>query len=202
MNANPLKQPRRFPALAGIPLLAGTCWLWETAQAGLAPFLLALPASGGLLAGGLALLLWAGDRRISQIVALAGGVGTLAFPLLALGLGAGAAFWLSLLAGASALAAASLAIDLTPPIEDVPRPEPGLGLSASVAMDEMVLGLEQLSMSIPSGDAAHQMADEVDAALALYRDRGWLDRPLDYHRARPPLTAPVSYTHLTLPTKA
>ena len=30
----------------------------------------------------------------------------------------------------------------------------------------------------------------VDAALALYRDRGWLDRPLDYHRDPPPLTAP------------
>ena len=185
-----MKEPRRFPALAGIPLLAGICWLWESGQAGLAPFLLTLPVSGGLFAGGLGLLLWTGDRRITQTLALAGGVGTLAFPLLALGLGVGGAFWLSLLAAAAAVAAAAAAVDQSAPIEGVPQPRPGLALSASVALDEMVLGLEQLSMTIPSGDAARQMADEVDTALDLYRARGWLDDPLGYHRDPPPLAAP------------
>jgi hypothetical protein len=200
-----MKEPQHFPVVAGIPLLAGGCWLWAAAQAGLLPFVLMLPVSGGLFAGGMGLLLWAGDRRINQTLALAGGVGTLAFPLLAVGLGAATAFWLSLLAAASAVAAGSAAVAQSSPIEDVPQPQAGLGLSASVALDEMVLGLEQLSSAIPRGDALRGMAEEVDAALDLYRGRGWLDDPLGYHLAPPPLTSPkiesartgrIRYEHL------
>jgi len=176
-----MEEQARFPPLAGVPLIAGSSWLWIGAQAGIPSFLVMLPIGGGLFASGFALLLWAGDRRITQTMALAGLLGSLGFPLLALGLGAGTGFWLSGLAAASALAAGRLALRQAPELLGVPRPEPDLRLCASVAMDEMVLGTEQLAIGLPTGGAAQRMAEEVHAALDLYGRRGWLDNPGAYH---------------------
>jgi len=197
---------RHRPALwAAVPLLAGTLWLWTGANTGALSFLLMLPVGASLLVSGGALALWAGDRRFAQIMALAGGVGVLGLPLLAAGLGLGSALWLAAWAGASAVAAAAAALEGAPPIEGVPRPEPGLRLSAIVAMDEMVLGLEQLATRLPSGDAARRMIDETHAAIDFYRDRGWLESPRDYHVDPPALVEPrienarsgrIEYEHL------
>ena len=200
-----MKEQHRFPPLAALPLLAGIAWIWTSAQAGFLPFILMLPIGGGLFASGVALGLWAGDRRFSQSMALAGLLGTLSLPFLALGLGFGTALWLSFLAGASAVAAGSTAIDQAPEIEGVPQPEPSLRLSAGVALDEMVLGMEQLAIGLPAGDRAHRMVDEVHRALAFHRSQGWLDDPLSYHLDPPALSAPrieqtrtgsIAYEHI------
>ena len=201
-----MNEPNRFPLLAGVPLLAGTGWVWAGAQAGPLPFLVLLPVGAGLLGTGLALLLWAGDRRITQTMALAGLLGMVAFPGLAAGFGLGGALWLSLLAAGSALVAGSSAVSQSEAIEGVPAPEAGLALAAKVALDEMVLGVEQLSIGLPSGNAAHRVADEIHGALDLYRGKGWLDDPAAYHLDPPPLgevhlenarSGSIEYEHLS-----
>ncbi|MDG2335297.1 MAG: CocE/NonD family hydrolase [Myxococcota bacterium] len=200
-----MKEQHRFPPLAALPLLGGIAWLWTSAQAGFLPFILTLPIGGGLFASGMAILLWAGDRRFCQSMALSGVLGLLALPFLVPTLGLGTALWLSGLAAAAAVAAGSISVDQTPEIEGVPQPEPSLRLSAGVALDEMVLGMEQLAIGLPAGDRAHRMVDEVHAAIAYHRSQGWSSDPLSYHATPPPLTAPrietartgkIAYEHL------
>ena len=200
-----MKEQHRFPPLAALPLLGGIAWLWTSAQAGFLPFLLMLPIGGGLFASGMAILLWAGDRRFCQSMALAGALGLLALPFLVPALGLGTALWLSGLAAAAAVAAGSIAVDQTPEIEGVPQPEPSVRLSAGVALDEMVLGMEQLAIALPAGDRAHRMVDEVHSTIAFHRAQGWLDNPLGYHIDPPDLTSPrienartgkIAYEHM------
>jgi dienelactone hydrolase len=200
-----MNERQRVTLLAGVPIFAGSSWLWAGAHAGFLPFLLMLPVGGALLASGAALGLWAGDRRFAQIMALAGLVGVLAVPLLAVGLGLGSALWLAGLAGAAAASAASAAVSEAPEIEGVPHPEPGPRLLAGVALDQMVLGMEQFATRLPTGDAAQRMVEEAHAAVDLYRGRGWLADPRAYHLDPPALVEPriesarsgrIAYEHL------
>lgn len=190
LESEPLR-PKTHPLwLSVLPILAGTLWLMQAAGLGLLGFLLLLPIGGGLLASGLAQILWAGDLRINQTLALCGLLGlVLAFPLV-LWLGLWIAFWLAMAAAGSVLCAGASAVAQEPEYARVPSPEPGPRLSGLVALDEAILGFEQFSIGVPTGEKAEQLVGEVLDGLDLMAERGWLEDPSLYHLPPPPLTEP------------
>jgi hypothetical protein len=89
----------------------------------------------------------------------------------------------------------------------MPVPEPSLGLAAKVALDEIFFATEVLSSSIAlrPGDR-RRVGGEISEALASFRQSGWTDRPVEYHREPPPLervserrarSGTRSYAHLS-----
>jgi dienelactone hydrolase len=201
-----MNEQQRWPRMALVTLVAGVLWLWSSAGAGLGPFLFFLPISAALLATGFAQLLWPGDLRITQTMALAGALGLFAFLPCAWLIGFAPALVMAIGAGASLLAAGSMAVYQEPLLDGVPVPEPGFGLSAKVALDEVVLGLEQFSVGLPTGSDARRLVGEIMEARELFEERGYFDDPRAYHRAPPPLEQPtlraahsgrIAYEHLS-----
>lgn len=183
-------EQQRWPRLPWVSVAAGLMWLWSSGQAGLATFVLTLPAGVPLLSTGLALLLWPGDRRIPQTQAVAALLGVILAIPAAISLGFGSALLLLLLSAASFVAAGATAVHQEPHTENVPEPQPSLALSAQVGIDEAILGMEQFAIALPQGDRVQRLTRELDEARALFASRGWIDRPLDYHQAPPPLEHP------------
>ena len=68
-------RPVRMPPEAWIPLVGGLVWLWNAPGHGVAGFLFSVLPGSLLLASGVAMLLFAGDLRISQFAALGGEIG-------------------------------------------------------------------------------------------------------------------------------
>ncbi len=182
-------EPRRWPREAWFPILAGLLCLWFARGHGLL-FALAIPPSLLLLAGGGSTLLWPGDQRIPHFMALGGVLGAL------FGLAGWA--WLGVIPGAlvvlsscaAFLAAGATSVRQGPQVAEVPNPEPSLGLAARVALDEAVMATLQAWMRFPSGEDARRVQHEVAQASELFDDRGWLEKPHEYHAQPPPLTSP------------
>jgi hypothetical protein len=183
-------EQRRFPRLAWVSIAAGVLWFWIAADHGLLTIVLTLPAGGLLLAAGIAHLLWPGDVRITQTMALGGLLAVLGgLPMMFV---AGAASGLALAAAgaASLLAAGGAAVYVEPWLPGVPKPSPGLGLAARVAADEVVLGLEQFSVGLPIGHDLQRLVGEILEAHSLFGERGWIGEPTRYHTPPPVLTKP------------
>ena len=71
--------------------------------------------------------------------------------------------------------------------ESLPAPHLSVGLAAQVAMDEALLAVAMAPNRFPlPGDFA-RVAEELIEADELFTDRGWVDDPLTYHHAPPPL---------------
>lgn len=199
-------EQRRFPRLAWVAIGAGAFWIASTGAAALPWLILTLPVGGLLLASGIGVLLWPGDLRITQTMALAGLLASvLALPL-AFAVGFLGAVGLAIAGVGSLVAAGASAIYQEPWLPGVPRPEPGLKLAARVAADEVVLGFEQFSVGMPIGDDIQRVAREVDEARGLFRERGWLADPTRYHQRPDPLSSPrlrtvhsgrIAFEHLT-----
>ncbi len=73
---------------------------------------------------------------------------------------------------------------------DVPTPGPSPRLAAHVLTDEMFLAAFKLIRKPPTAEAFRQIELEVDDALAMFRERGWLDDPAAYLGDPPPLADP------------
>ena len=78
--------------------------------------------------------------------------------------------------------------------DDVPSSAVGLGLAAKVIADELFLASEILSGALISGDDRLRVMRELEKAVALYQERGWLDEPARYH-GEPPAIERVSIAH-------
>lgn len=183
-------EQRRFPRLAWVSIAAGVLWFWITAEHGLLTIVLSLPAGGLLLTAGIAHLLWPGDVRITQTMALGGLLAVLgALPMMCV-TGVLAGLVLGASGAASLLAAGGAAVYLEPWLPGVPKPEPGLGLAARVAADEVVLGLEQFSVGLPVGHDLQRLVGEILEARNQFSERGWISEPTRYHVTPPALTTP------------
>lgn len=170
-------------------IAAGLLWLHLGTGEGLVSFVLAAVPGLLMLGAGVSCWLWPGDPRERHFGA-AGALLGVAIALLfswswagvwgALGLAAA-----SLVAGA---AVGYLTLRLEPALEDVPDPGRALRTAFEVAVDEAILA--QMTLSAPARalrmDGA-RVAGEVKEALAMYRDRGWLEKPMSYHETPPPL---------------
>jgi hypothetical protein len=76
---------------------------------------------------------------------------------------------------------------------EVPKAAFSVGLAAKVAADEFFLATEVVSMSLKAARDRERIQREISAALRLYEERGWLDRPAFYHDTPPPLSFESGY---------
>ena len=183
-------EPPRWPRTAWIPIVAGLAWLGCASSFGLVGFLFSVIPGCLLLSSGVSMLLYPGDLRIPQYAALGGLLGVLlAVPVLWVG-GFGLWLLLEVASAASFVAAGFAGVAQEPRHEDVPEPRPSVRFGAEVAIDEALLATMSLTMAMPRGDRVQNMRNEVHAARELYRDRGWLEKPADFHEAPPTLENP------------
>ena len=93
---------------------------------------------------------------------------------------------------------------------DPPSPRPTPGLAMQVAMDEVILAAMKSPKRYPHRVDYSRVGGEVVAGAGLYRDRGWLERPLEYHRTPPPVETVVvksertwnaRYEHIAFPSE-
>ncbi len=199
-------EPSRRPIQSWVPILSGLAWLWCAASFGLVGFLFSVIPGAMLLGSGMGALLFPGDRRIRQYVALGGFLGVpLAVPALFV---AGPATGLLLIAASAAsfVTAGLLSVAQEPPVAGVPEPEPSLALAAQVAIDDTLLGWMGLTLPMPGFGDTDRLRREVHEARSLFADRGWLEKPESYHREPPPLESArltrrsvrgIDYEHLS-----
>jgi hypothetical protein len=181
---------QRWPRIAWIPLFAGLAWLWCAASFGTPGFFFSVVPGCLLLGAGVSTLLWPGDLRIPQFVALGGFLGVpLALPaFFVAGLGTGL-----LLVGASAaafVAAGAISVRQEPHVDEVPVPVPSPRLSAEVAIDELLLATMNLTLPMPIWSDRDRIRREVHEAREQFAAAGWLEKPADYHQLPPPLEGP------------
>jgi dienelactone hydrolase len=198
-------EPQRWPRVAWIPLAAGVAWLWYAASFGLVGFFFSLIPGCLLLGSGVSNLLWPGDLRIPQFVALGGFLGVpFALPAFYVANPATALLLLGLSAAAF-LAAGYSSVRMEPHVEDVPLPEPSLRLAAQVAVDDLLLSTMQLTLPLTPSSERDRIRREVHTARELFEAAGWLEKPADYHLAPPLLeqvqisparSGKVAYEHL------
>jgi hypothetical protein len=187
-------------------VVSGLAWLEYGGGAGWISFAVAALPGLLLLASGVSILLWPGDPRERHF----GSLGAFAGVILGLvsmawnGLLGGAA--LAAISAGSAVAIGRLALRRQPRWDDVPEPDGSLRSALEVAVDSAVLG--QMNLVAPARalrGSGQRVAAEVHDALALYRDRGWIEKPAEYHRTPPPLaqvelrparTRGVAFEHL------
>jgi dienelactone hydrolase len=180
-------EQQRWPREAWIPISTGLLWLWCASSFGLVGFLFSLLPGCLLLASGVSTLIYSGDHRIPQYTALGGLLGVpLALPAIFLA-GAPIGLALVLLSAASLVAAGAIAIRQERHHEGVPEPELSLAASAQVAADEALLGMMALTLPMPIASEHRRIRSEVHEARELFDDRGWLEKPADYHHAPPVL---------------
>ncbi len=174
---------------AAVLLAAGLIWLEYGVGDGWISLALAAIPGLLLLASGVSSLLWPGDARERHFAAL-GGFAGVAIGLLSWSwLGFGGAVAMIAVSLAAAAASGLLALRVQASEEDVPDPPRTLRMSLEVALDEAILA--NMALTAPPhalrGDG-ERVATEVLGALVMYRDRGFLEKPLSYHRTPPPLT--------------
>jgi hypothetical protein len=174
--------------VAVIPVVVGALWLWWDVRSGLPGVLVGGLPGTLLLATGLSNLLWAGDARIFHFMSLGAILGVaLSFPA-ALVFGPVAAVVLLLLSAASFVAAGYLAVGQEPAHQGVPEPRMSLGMAARAAGDEFSMcGIVLTTWPLTVGSRAARIGEELEEALILFEEKGWLDDPARYHRTPPPL---------------
>lgn len=179
------EQPRWFRP-SGIPIAAGVAWFAFSWHASLWAGLLALIPGSILLASGVSLLLWPGDRKIPHYTAL-GALISVPMALLSLFfLHPLVVVLLAALGVGSYLTAGYAALLQEPVIEGIPEPERNLRMVRKVALDEALLAYFIASARTPTPEEAWRSIDEVQRALELYDAKGWLDDPVSFHASPPP----------------
>lgn len=178
-------EQKRWPHEAWVPVIAGLLWLWSSASFGVVGFLFSLIPGCLLLASGVSTLLYPGDVRISQFTAAGGLLGIpFAVPAFIVA-GSGTGLLLLLLSALSFIAAGSISIRQEPHCDEVPEPQPSLGLALQAAVDDAILA--SLTVRARTPHDSERVAHEVSTARALFEERGWLESPADYHVAPPSL---------------
>ncbi len=174
--------------MAVIPVVVGALWLWWDVRSGLPGVLVGGLPGTLLLATGLSNLLWAGDARIFHFMSLGAILGVaLSFPA-ALVLGPVAAAVLLLLSAVSFVAAGYLAVGQEPVPPGVPEPRMSLGMAARAAEDEFSMcGIVLTTWPLTVGGRAMSIGRELEEALVVFEEKGWLGDPAGYHRKPPPV---------------
>jgi dienelactone hydrolase len=75
-----------------------------------------------------------------------------------------------------------------PHYTDVPVPRVTLPLAAEVAIDDALLAWMGVTLPMRDFREVARVRKEVHEARELFRDRGWLEKPADYHQRPPELS--------------
>jgi len=198
-------EPKRWAHEAWIPIAAGLLWLWHAASFGAVGFFFSVIPGCLLLSSGVSSLLYPGDLRIPQFTAIGGILGVpLAVPAF-FSAGMWPALGLILLSAASFVSAGAISVAQEPHTEEVPTPLRSIGLAAQVAIDDAILASMALRLPAVMGAEHDRVLREVHDARELFRARGWLEHPAEYHETPPPLPNPriiparvrnLAYEHL------
>ena len=183
-------QPRW--SIGSLPsLIAGFIWILESTTVGPIAAVPLWIIGVVLLAAGVSQLAWPGDRRINQAGALAGALGAIVSLAYLFVVGPLAGLLLLLAALAGTWGAGRMALQLEPHVEGVPPPRPTFKLAAKVAVDDLILGLEQFqSTGFALDGSIERIIGEVDRAHALFESRGLIENPEAYHMRPPDLIDP------------
>lgn len=185
------QNPPRFHPEATLPVVAGLVWLWCAESFGVVGFLFSVIPGCLLLASGVGMLLWAGDLRMPQFAAAGGLLGVpLALPATFVA-GPGTAALLVALSAVSFLAAGRASLRQEPHHAHVPEPVPSLPLCAQVAADDALLATMQLHLDVRRGEEWKRISREVFDAAEMYEERGWIEKPFEYHSIPPALESPT-----------
>ncbi len=175
---------------AWVPLVTGVAWLSLGATSGLFGLALAIVPGALLVATGAGELLWSDDRRLLQFCSLGSVAGVILSLPAIVALGFLPALALGLLSAVSLLSAGHLSMRQLRVPEGVPQARGGASMAAKVAIDEAMLSTMGVTRALPRGERADRARAEVEEAIQLFGDRGWLEKPESYHRAPLALDAP------------
>ena len=180
--------PPLWPLVVALPALTGGLWAWWAVQGGPLGVVLGVLPGVFLLSSSLSNAFSGGDARISQFMATGALLGALlSLPMVFVsGLVAGAV--LLVCSAASFVASGYLAVGEVPVPTGVPEPRMGVRLSARAAADEAaVFGIVLTTRPQAVGRRAARIGREIDEALEVFGENGWLDDPASYHRKPPPV---------------
>ena len=180
--------PPLWPLVVALPSLTGGLWAWWAVQGGLLGVILGVLPGVSLLSSSLSNVFSGGDARISQFMTMGAFLGMLlSFPMvLASGLEAGVV--LLILSSASFVASGYLAVGEVPVPAGVPKPRMGVRLSTRSAADEVAMfSIVLTTRPLVVGPRAARVGREIDEALEVFGENGWLDDPESYHRKPPPV---------------
>jgi pimeloyl-ACP methyl ester carboxylesterase len=174
--------------VAVVPVVVGAMWLWWDVRSSLPGALVGGLPGTLLLATGLSNLLWAGDARIFHFMSLGAVSGVVLSLPAAFVLGPVAAAVLLVLSAVSFVAAGYLAVGQEPVSLGVPEPRMSLGMAARAAEDELSMcGIVLTTWPLTVGSRAERIGRELEEALTLFEERGWLEDPASYHRTPSPV---------------
>jgi len=203
-------RPPRFYRSAWIPFGAGLAWLWCAASFGVVGFFFTVVPGCLLLAAGASTLLYPGDARIPQFIALGGLLGVpLAIPAIFIA-GPFDGLVLIVVSALSFLVAGDISVQQEPHAQHVPTPRRSPRLAAQVACDEAILATLTIRLPAALSEEHGRIRDEVHSARQLFRERGWLDEPSTYHgdppalttvAARPARLRNLEYEHVSFPSE-
>lgn len=181
MNYQYLRRPEVW-----ILAIAGVAWIVTAADHSLPVLVIGGIPGALMLVGAVGTLMFPGERGLTRSAAFGGLMGlVLLVPVLLLA--TSTALWLAALAAGSIVAAGLLRIGHIAVPAEVEPSSPGVRGGAEVGLDEAVLGLISIAMPPFAAGDQGRIAGELEAALALFDKRGWLDDPADYHPPPPAL---------------
>lgn len=182
----------RWSIHAAPTLIAAVAWLSHAPSLGLLASLLVWAVGLLFATSGGAQLLAPGDRRLTQLGAFAGILSVPVGLVLLLASGPVAAVGLAGLGLFGGWGAGRMALHLEPHVPGVPRPTPSARLATKVALDEAILGFEQMvgGAGFALDGTVERVIDEIDRTHARFAREGFLEKPDTYHVAPPDLADP------------
>jgi hypothetical protein len=181
-GANPMNEgaPRHRDWISLVPITAGLCWLLSIH--GFGGFIVALLPGGLLLASGVSLLLWPGESKVTQYMALGGVLGVLLGIPGLFAIGTVPALVCIALSVATFLVAGKASLRAAPLPLTVPAPPDTVAVWAKAALDEALIAYFVAVATIPEGQPAARMCDDAAKLDAILKARGWHDDPAAFHR--------------------